>query len=113
MRKKRLTRKQRIMRKRITIAACIAVVIVVIIVAVVLLLNANRKKSTDTNDNTIVTTSDSSNNTESKAGDSINYLITAQIQRVNLMLQMLIVQMIRAQRASRQMIKKGHQQEMA
>ena len=63
MRKKRLTRKQRIMRKRITIAAC---------VAVVLLLNANRKKSTDTNDNTIVTTSDSSNNTESKAGDSIN-----------------------------------------
>ena len=72
MRKKRLTRKQRIMRKRITIAACIAVVVVVIIVAVVLLLNANRKKSTDTNDNTIVTTSDSSNNTESKAGDSIN-----------------------------------------
>ena len=96
MRKKRLTRKQRIMRKRITIAACIAVVVVVIIVAVVLLLNANRKKSTDTNDNTVLI-----------------HLITAQIQRVNLMLQMLIVQMIRAQRASRQMIKKGHQQEMA
>ena len=48
MRKKILTRKQRIMRKRITIATCIAVVVVVIIVAVVLLLNANRKKSTDT-----------------------------------------------------------------
>lgn len=32
MRKKILTRKQRIMRKRITIATCIAVVVVVIIV---------------------------------------------------------------------------------
>ena len=80
MRKKILTRKQRIMRKRITIATCIAVVVVVIIVAVVLLLNANRKKSTDTNDNTIVTTSDSRITQSLRQVIVLIHLITAQIQ---------------------------------